>query len=140
MKFSHLFLLFIFLSSNNEAQQANTKLPKFKCKKGHTINTQIEINLCSREEFEFYDSILNNRYKTLFKMINSSENYNAETASKYKLAIKKSQRLWVQLRDKNSTTISLPIDGSMKDLVINNQLSTDTKNRILFLDKLINNF
>jgi uncharacterized protein YecT (DUF1311 family) len=113
----------------------------FECYDG----TQSEMTLCSITEFNYFDSISNYRYQELMKIIDSrladysdpSDLREYDATKSHLMAIKESQVAWGELVQKNKKIIELTSGGSMFDMLVNRQLTEDTKNRILFLEKLI---
>jgi uncharacterized protein YecT (DUF1311 family) len=113
----------------------------FECYGG----TQSEMTLCSITEFNYFDSISNYRYQELMMIIDCrlaeysdpSDLREYEATESHLMAIKESQVAWGELVQKNKKIIELTSGGSMFDMLVNQQLTEDTKNRIVFLEKLI---
>jgi uncharacterized protein YecT (DUF1311 family) len=116
----------------------------FDCYEG----TQLEINLCSKKEFEFYDSILINKYNELIEIIDKRienekqfpDKFEYKLTSNYKNAIVSTHNFWIEFRDKNAELKGMYYEGgTIQPYIMNKQLIIDTKNRIEYIEELINN-
>ncbi|GAB5526114.1 MAG: hypothetical protein Roseis2KO_39860 [Roseivirga sp.] len=119
-------------------------LPQFEC----SDDGQLGMNVCSLEEFQYYDSILNQRYSKLMKFLElrlkEEETYQSdelneyEATIKYKEAIIKSQRAWLNMRIANEEVQRQRHEGgSMQPMAINRQATVDTRHRICYLEELL---
>lgn len=109
--------------------------------------SQLEMNICSLNEFEYYDSILQNRYFKLINMLDSNlvitqqykDLFEYHEEKNLKEAVIISQKYWTKLREQNSNILKLIYKGgTMENMVVNQQLTIDTKNRIRLIEELIN--
>jgi uncharacterized protein YecT (DUF1311 family) len=109
--------------------------------------SQLEMNVCSQKEFQYYDSILHAEYNHLISSLDSNiaitatypDNFEYKEMLELKNTIISSQKAWSILRDKNSEVLRVKYEGgTMQPLVINNQMTTDTKNRIKYIRELNN--
>lgn len=119
-------------------------LPQFECSDGG----QLGMNVCSLEEFKYYDSILNVRYSKLMDHLNltlkeyseykNDELNEYEQLKNHKETIIKSQRAWLNMRLANEEVQRQMYEGgSMQPLAINRQATIDTRFRICFLEELL---
>ena len=108
--------------------------------------SQTEMTICSLEEYQYYDSILNVKYKELMNILNArikkysvfDDDFEVKEVESFKNSIIESQRSWIVLRDKNEKIKELMyLGGSMCAMAMNMQLTHDTKKRIEFIDELI---
>lgn len=115
-------------------------------KSEYSGGTQLEMNISSLNEFEHYDSILQNRIDRLTKILDRNlliesqytDSVEYIETKNFKEAIILSQESWVELRNMNSQVIELKYrGGSMKNMARNLQMTADTKDRIEFIEKLI---
>lgn len=129
------------LSTNLKEEGTDNLL--FDCYNG----TQLEMNVCSLKELEFYDSILQNRINQLTIILDSTlliESHYADSmeyleTKDLKNAIILSQETWLELRNRNSQIIGLKYKGaSMENMVRNQQMTKDTKDRIRLIEEIIN--
>ena len=145
-------ILFLIISLNTYSQKntdislsnKNTIDTVFDCYNG----TQLEMNICSYNEFMYYDSIVNLKYKNLLNLINTrlkeekeyQELFEYNQTLLLKETLISSQKVWNDLKNENTEIIKILYEGgSMKPMVINIQAINDIKNRIEFIEKLINN-
>jgi uncharacterized protein YecT (DUF1311 family) len=146
-----LFLLFtILLISCNKQEKPKTIVKYIKVKESPTNDSvnkkfdcydgsQLEMNICSLKEYEYYDSILNVKYKAIIsqldKGIKEEIQYKENHSSKLKTELVKSQKDWIKLKESNMDVYNEYYNGgSMRPLAINTQAIHDTKDRIEFLD------
>lgn len=123
----------------------NEMLPQFEC----SNDGQLGMNVCSLEEFQYYDSILNAKYSKLMSFLDltlkeyseyqNDELNEYEMLKKHKEAIIKSQRAWLNMRLANEEIQRQRYKGgSMQPMAINRQATADTRHRICFLEELLN--
>ena len=114
----------------------------FECYDG----SQQEMNICSRNEYLYYDSILNEKYSKLLEVLNakldrqSSYEYKFEyeATKEYINKITQSEKDWIKLKLSNAeVTGSYFEEGTMGPLIVNHQLIIDTKDRIVFIEHLL---
>jgi uncharacterized protein YecT (DUF1311 family) len=131
-----------YVKINDSKQTKNNKLKdssKFNCYDG----SQLEMNVCSSEELEYYDSILNISYKKLIQKIDNNITEEIKFQEHYSENLKKSiiqsQKDWIKFKESNRNIIEKSYNGgSMLPLAKNSQTIKDTKERIIFLNNLSN--
>ncbi len=80
-------------------------------------------------------TIINKRLK---EESDFDDSFELEATKTYKSTIIESQRSWIKMRDKNEQVYGLLYEGgSMAAMAMNIQLTTDTQDRIRFLEGLI---
>jgi len=155
MRILIIILLSSLLSCNNKEVKDITVKPdcnkkdidtnRFNCYDGN----QYEMNMCAYNEYKYNDSLLNIKYNKLINKLNSDIEKNLISKDSieykffndYKKKLIKSQRNWIKYRDTNAEIKGKLYDGgTMESLIFNNQLTLDTKNRVLFLNGLIDEF
>lgn len=108
--------------------------------------SQTEMTVCSLQEYQYYDSILNVRFTQLMNIVNTrlkeySEmdiDFEFKEAELFKNSIIESQKSWIVLRDKNKNIKELKYrGGSMCSMAMNIQMTNDTKKRTEFIEELI---
>ncbi|MES2864672.1 MAG: lysozyme inhibitor LprI family protein [Bacteroidota bacterium] len=151
-----IFLLFtVLLISCNKQEKPKTIVKYIKVKETSTKDSlykkfdcydgsQLEMNICSLNEFRYYDSILNVKYKAVInqldKEIKEEIQYKENYSSKLKIELVKSQKEWIKLKESNMAVYNEYYNGgSMRPLAINTQGIHDTKDRIEFLDNFVSN-
>ncbi|NLR95049.1 lysozyme inhibitor LprI family protein [Flammeovirga agarivorans] len=135
-----LSIIFLIYSISVFGQESESNL--FDCYDG----SQTEMTICSLEEYQYYDSILNVKYKDLMNILNSrikeysefDDDFELKQVISFKNLIIESQKSWIILRHKNEKIKELMYQGgSMCAMAMNMQLTHDTKKRIEFIDELI---
>jgi len=128
-----------------ECNKKDIDTNRFNCYDGN----QYQMNICAYNEYKYNDSLLNNKYNTLINKLNcdiekyliSKDSIEYNFFNNYKKKLIKSQRNWIKYRDANAEIkAKLYEGGTMRSLIFNNQLTLDTKNRVLFLNGLIDDF
>jgi len=105
---------------------------------------QTQLNISSYNEFMYYDSIMNVKYKFLIKDLDSvyNENRNTDTIfsnsiKQYKNTIIGNHKLWITVRKSNAEAVAfLSEGGTIYHTIYLNQKTQDTKARIEFYEFL----
>ncbi|MBT8189259.1 MAG: DUF1311 domain-containing protein, partial [Bacteroidia bacterium] len=101
------------------------------------------MNLCARQEYNYLDSILNKKHNELISMLNTriaedSENQNLiSLKDRYPAA----QKQWIILKNNNVSVVREKYqNGSILPMATDLQKSMDTRNRIDFIDMILEGF
>jgi uncharacterized protein YecT (DUF1311 family) len=117
----------------------------FDCYNG----SQLEMNICSQREYHYYDSILQAKYNMLLSLLDSNlaitanypEKFEYEETMVLKNSIINSQKAWISFRNSNAEVQGVKFEGgTMETMIRNNQMTTDTKDRIKWVRALNNEY
>ncbi|ANQ49752.1 DUF1311 domain-containing protein [Flammeovirga sp. MY04] len=126
------------IESKNQFQKINERID---CYNG----SQLEMNICSLKEFEYYDSLMNKVYNELMVKLDHQSDIVSHYENKieynelksYKLSIIESQKNWMLQRELNALILSKKYSGgTIEVLEMNKQRIIDTQERIQLLEKL----
>ena len=135
MKKLILFLLILAL-----ARSINYGQSKAQIKLNDNHQTQTSMNISSYEEYLIADSILNNTYQKLLKLIDNriAENDSEETKEWFKELRKhivSGQISWIKMKESNSNYYEKSFEGgSIMPLYVNTTATQDTYYRIKTLE------
>lgn len=114
-----LVLVLSFLSFSSQAQIRDC----------NNLNTQIEINKCLASNLELKNKEIGNIYNKYLLKLNTEQ----------KTALKESQRLWVQFKEKDCAFEVSPLkNGSMYSSTLSKCLINRTEKRISELKNMMN--
>lgn len=125
-----------------EIKQLQSRYPSFDCYDG----SQAEMNMCSYNEYRYYNSLLTVRFKETTDQIKTDmESYkDMLTESEVEIyeqqisSLERSQEAWLKFREENASVLSYQYyGGSIEPLMVNTQRIRDTKERLMFLDDLL---
>lgn len=115
---------------------------RFDCYDG----TQLEMNVCSLDEYEYYDSILEIKVTQLKKSMQLdlerykkfSDQSEYENLLIFDSTFEENQRKWLEYRDDNEALVGLEYEGgTIRPLMVNLELIELTKDRIRFVKSLL---
>ncbi|MEL6558541.1 MAG: lysozyme inhibitor LprI family protein [Bacteroidota bacterium] len=122
--------------------KGNPSVNHFDCYDG----SQLAMNICSMNEYQYYDSILNETYMKLMTILKEhlqeASKFNDQSElielQDYQKSIIESQKNWIIQRDLNAAIQADNYQGgSMAPMVTNQQRTKDTRHRIEFLTNLL---
>lgn len=114
-----------------------------------TAMTQMDMNICAWNRFLYFDSILTVKHTRLLKyfdrQIEEDKSKDYKELENYNIRLKEvyieSHYLWKASRDKNEEIMSVMYEsGSIRPLMMTEQLIDDTKRRIIYLTGLNDHF
>lgn len=155
MKKIFLLLFTVLLISCHKEQKPKTIVKYIKVKEETTKDSvnkkfdcydgsQLEMNICSADELNYYDSILNVKYQKTINYLNieieKEKKFNENYYFNLKTELVQSQRNWIKLKENNREVYEKYYDGgSIRPLAKNIQSIKDTKDRIKFLEDFDSN-
>lgn len=99
--------------------------------------TQMDMNICSSEDYKAADSALNAAYRKAMAAMKETDTYLPEDSRGAADALLAAQRAWLTYRDKACASESFLVKGgSMEPMIVSECMTRITKERTAALDEL----